>query len=342
MKVALHSLLGLVLFLGISNTCDAKTFKNELKFYIIKPKFRLNWKSPRSIAIKSALNSLGKNYAPIGHFAVEVNCELPNEMGVSHVLTGMEQHGSVKSSKVTLKKKLGFGSVVSYDWPGDLQSVEDSLRVIEKAKYDGRLTTVIVPTSASRCHSALKYINAWIENGSYTVYGGNKNAFKGEGSGCADFALVLFHIATSVTPVDDIFVHVNVPHKLIGDGEGKKAPFWKILLAGKWAQNVEDGVLYTTPETNRTVEYLQRTAVNFDNIYLYLRHLKSDQLDPLIGVEDFFGSLTELLDLIGQQVESLLPYEHDEFVFPNKFELREPTKDTWDRISIKDKRKNEK
>lgn len=328
MKKILIGLLALVSF-----TSFAKTFNNELKFYIIKPKHELKWDSPRSLAYTSAINSMGKNYAPIGHFAVEVNCDEPNGRGISHVLTGMERHPSEKGSKIVLKKKLGLGSVL-YDWQGDLQSADTAKAVIEKAKKDNRLKTVIIPTTPSRCQSALKFIDAWIENGSYTVYGGNKDAFNGEGSGCADFALVLFHIATSVTPTREIFVEVDIPKNLIGDGKNKKIPFSKILSSGRWAAKGEESVSYVTPETDRTVAYLERNAVAFDQKYLYLRHLESERLKPLVGVDDFIGSLSELLHLVEDQLESLPPYPRENFDFKHKYKLREDADVTWKRISL--------
>jgi hypothetical protein len=320
----------------LQSSAFARTFENELKFYIITPKHRLNWQSPRSLAITSARNSIGNNYAPIGHFAVEVNCAAPISNGVSHVLTGMERYQrGVKAGQEIIKKKLGMGSVVNYSFQGDLQSSEESLKDIRKAKRDGRLKEVIIPTSASRCEAALNFLDSWIQYGSYTVYGGNKDVFNGEGAGCADFALALFHIATSVEPTRDIFVSVNIPKKLIGDGKTKAVPFYKVLLAGSWAKDAEnDGVTYLTPETHRVIDFINSNGISYEHKSIYVRHLKSERLRVMVGVDELIGSLSEMLQLIDQQIQILQPYPRTEFKFNYRYHPREAVEKTWARIRL--------
>ena len=119
----------LVLIVTTHNSLKANTFKNELKVHIITPEFRINWKSPRSLALTSGLNSIKDDYAPIGHFAVELNCATPNKYGAKHVLTGMERMSKKESQRITLKKKLGLGSLF-YDFAGNLQSAEQTRKEI--------------------------------------------------------------------------------------------------------------------------------------------------------------------------------------------------------------------
>ena len=72
----------------------------------------INWSSPSSLAITSGMNSLGSDYAPIGHFAIELTCSAPNRYGVKHVLTGMERFNKKASTEIIRKNGLGLGSLV--------------------------------------------------------------------------------------------------------------------------------------------------------------------------------------------------------------------------------------
>ncbi len=312
---------------------NAKTFKNEFVFHIIKPKFRIKWDSPQKLAISSAKNSLRKrNYSPIGHFAVEINCESPNEYGINHVLTGMETAEKGQSQKVTMKKRLGLGSVF-YNFPGDLQNAKDNLKALKKAKKDNRLTTVTIPTSASRCQKGLEFLDKWINAGSYTVYGGMKDVQAGEGSGCADFALEFFSIATSIAARDDIFAKVFVPFELIGDGEDKRVSFFKILFTRNWAKDATEGKLYITPDTNKVVDFIIKDTMAVKKEYVYIRHLGLTGGDTLLPGNDL-NRISEFKHVVENKAEALKPYEIEEYDFKFEYAKRESSQETWSRISI--------
>jgi len=79
-----------------------------MSIYVIRPKFRISWKSPSSLLFKTALNSAGGDYASIGHFAVELKCSNVNQLSINHVMTGMERVDKKQSQKIVLKEKLGL------------------------------------------------------------------------------------------------------------------------------------------------------------------------------------------------------------------------------------------
>lgn len=322
-------LVGIFLLSSVSSF--AQTFKNELKVHVITPKYRIKWKSPRSLSLTAGINSLGNDYAPIGHFAVELNCENPNKFGVKSVLTGMERVSKKESQKIVLRKKLGLGSLF-YNFDGDLQGAASTQKELDMAKKAGRLTTVTIPTSAQRCQDALNFLEKWIEHGSYTIYGGNKDVKAGEGSGCADFALEFFLIATSITPREDIMVRVDVPEKLIGDGVDKKVPmyFWRVLFRGKWAKKHENSRQYVTPDTNKVMDFIYKDVLEYDKNYIYIKHLGLDPDTTLITSENF----EEKRSLIEQNAQTLGSYEKTDYKFSFQYDLRESIEESWNRIKV--------
>lgn len=259
------------------------TYSDELKIYVIKPpRGRVNWKNPSALAMSTFINSTGHDYAPIGHFAVEVNCSNKNRYGVNRILTGMERKSKAESRKIVLSKKLGFGSLL-WSFEGALQSKDVSLHDILQGLKQKRMKVIKVPTSKARCDQMLDFVEQWIDNGSYRVYGGMKNVSSGEGAGCADFAMELFRIATHQER-KDWSVHINIPTKLIGDGAQKQVKFTKLLTRFKWATEDEESFYYTIPDTNITLDWLKPRMKKRQLEYVYTEHLKDvDNIEDLLA-----------------------------------------------------------
>lgn len=324
-------LLLLLTALSVAPIAFAKPFKNVFIGYIIRPSVELNWSSPQSLAITTAKSARSSAYAPIGHFATEIRCETPNRYGTRHVMTGMETHGDTNSKDLTLKKKLGLGTLF-YKFNGNLQSASYVQEIIQKAKRDGRLVKITIPTSAERCQKGLEFIDNWIRHGSYTVYGANLNVREGEGAGCADFAMELFQIATSIFPREAILARVLIPYRLIGDGEQKKVPFTKILFAKKWAEDEVEGKPHLIMDTNKTIKFLFEDSKVIEEEYTYVKHL--------FGQTTIFSN-TQVIDYkeeIESQAQILPPFEVDTYNFTFTYPQRETTEETWQRISLEEKR----
>jgi hypothetical protein len=250
------------------------SYANELKLYVITPKAPIIWASPQTLAITTGLNSITKDYAPIGHFAVEVNCENSNRFGVKHVLTGMERENKKESQKITLNKKLGLGSLI-YPFEGALQSAKATKKDLIKAKIDGRLKIIRIPTTTNRCQQMLGFLEDWIKHGAFTIYGGAKNTAEGEGAGCADFAMEFFKMATNRAVPAEWMAQVNVPKRLMGDGLDKKVDFSEILKTMTWETSSE-GFPYKIADTNKVDMWLPKNLVKKNGVYFYDAHLKEN------------------------------------------------------------------
>jgi hypothetical protein len=320
---------------GKSQTNDGRSFfKNSIKIHIVTPRININWKSPRSLALSTLLNSAGQDFAPIGHFGVEILCDQPYVNGVKHVLTGMERVSKKASQRTTIKKKLGLGSLV-YGFPGDLQSYYSSAKEFIEARRQGRLLSVTIPTNSNRCQSAMEFLDLWIKNGSYTVYGGAKNVSAGEGSGCADFALKFFHIATGVMPLPELSANVMVPKDLIGDGDQKRVSFTKVLTRTSWEKVPEKALAFSSPDTDKVVRFVTKNSAGFKRFdrgtrhLVYIRHLLKDSEVATVNLPlmsaAYLGFLKSKLESLGHYKQGV-----DQFLF--KYPLRESVEATWDRI----------
>lgn len=328
-KVYIYTVLIFFLF-GTSYTyADNQMFNNELKVHIITPPLKINWSSPRTLSLTAAINSMLDDYAPIGHFAVEVNCQNQNKYGINRIATGMERISKKESKVITLKEKLGLKSLF-HSFRGGLVSAKQTLKEVSLAKKEKRLTTVTIPISSSRCDSIMSFMESWIDSGSYTVYGGSKDVINGEGSGCADFALEIFKIATDVIPADDLFVKIYIPNELIGNDK-RKVGFSKLLLSKKWStENDLNSTYFSIPDANRVADYIRINSVKSEVNYIYLKHLLPDEdigLWPVI----MHKFLVESLNII---TEKMPDYHKNSFDFKFKYEKSESTLSSWNKIKL--------
>jgi hypothetical protein len=212
-----------------------------MTLYFTNPPKPLNWKSPRTLSLTTARNSMGNDYAPIGHVNVRLKCESPNAQGVTHILTGMSRKDKKESKRIVKKKKIGLGTLF-YDFRGTLDSSEAAQKEIEDAAQEKRLNGMKIQINEKVCQKLIVYVDEWIKNGSYEHYGSGLNTGIGEGAGCAAFGVEFMKLAGLEEYTGEWFRTVIVPNALIGTKSNKvsmtKMAFTKI----PWGKKPEDGV----------------------------------------------------------------------------------------------------
>lgn len=229
------SLLSLLVF-AISMSLSAA----ELTLYFTNPPKPLNWKSPRSLSLSTAKNSIGKDYAPIGHVNVRLKCDTPNAQGATHILTGMSREDKKESARIVRKKKLGLGSLF-YDFKGTLDSAQGAQKEIEDSAKDKRLNGMKIQISEEVCQKLMGFVDEWIKNGSYEHYGSSHNTSVGEGAGCAAFGEEFMKLSGLESLTDEWFRTVIVPETLIGS-ETNMVPLLRMAFTKvPWGQNTEYG-----------------------------------------------------------------------------------------------------
>jgi hypothetical protein len=287
-----YSLISLIFFFAGSVTAHA----DHLKVYVIKPRIPIDWSSPSNLSVTSGLDSaVGNDYAPIGHFAVEVSCTNFNRYGARRVLTGMERKNKKESSRIVMKNGLGLSSL-TYSFVGALQPASEVIKDVNQAQKDGRLQIIEVPTSAARCDSMMQFIENWIDSGSYTIYGGGKQTSLGEGAGCADFAMELFQIATESKVEPKWLAHVKIPKSLMKTSE-KKISFLRLLTRFRWADADEASVDFQIPDTDLVTNWLKKNMKTCAGRYLWTRHVLSESQSELSCAEQTVLARTQVLSL---------------------------------------------
>jgi hypothetical protein len=295
---------------------------DSLKIYVIEPKIAIDWSSPRNLSITSGIDSARSDYAPIGHFAIEVSCSHFNSYGVNHVLTGMERKDKAESRRITLEEKLGLGSLF-YSFEGDLQSAKTSTSEIIQAKKDQRLKIIEIPTSKDRCDSMMNFLETWIKFGSYQVYGGGKKTSQGEGAGCADFAMQFFKIATGSRAPKEWSASIHIPDSLLGSKVHPVA-FTQLITRNFWALKGESSTHFQIPDTNFVGNWFVKNGKVCGNKFIWSKHI--------LGNDGQNMSCEVLRNEINNKVESLSSKELENFEFSyptEKFPL-----DLWNGIRM--------
>lgn len=243
----------------------------SLKIYVIRPEIAISWVSPRTLAITSGLDSIGNDYAPIGHFAVKIQCDAAYGNYGKTVLTGMERQNKKESMRIVRDKGIGLGSL-TYTFRGALQGAAQSEDEISRARKAGRLRSILIPTSEARCQSMMRFLDRWIQAGSYLNYGGGKKTELGEGAGCADFAEAMFKIATGTRVPPEWKVQLLIPQGLIGTPE-RRVELTSVLKATDWAHFTEPHVPYEIMDTDRVMEWFKGRLDSSVEEYFFKDHL---------------------------------------------------------------------
>jgi hypothetical protein len=232
------------------------------KLHVIPPPKPLDWSSPRNLLKDTLFHHLVQDPAPIGHFYIEIKSETPNSHGVEHVLTGMSRTNRNRSSLKVIRDRVGLGTFF-YDFPGTLDHGLESLRKLEWARSRNRLKTLIVPLSRGTAPVLLEELGAWMRFGSFRHYGGGHRILKGEGSGCAEFGAHFLNLASGMNVVPPSWIRsVYAPRELTGGPvTGDRVSMFRVFREGaSWAQEGDNGILYSTPDMDLAWRWLESFA----------------------------------------------------------------------------------
>ena len=133
------------------------------------------------------------------------------------------------------------------------------------------MITIVFPISKQDCLTGLDFIDQWIQNKSYTVYGGGRDTLAGEGAGCADFATTLMSIVTGTKAPKEWFVDIEVPLKLIGDGEDRRIEFIQLISTFTWARKSEPSKSFRITDGNKVTDWIEKRTNK--NSFLYTNHM---------------------------------------------------------------------
>lgn len=245
---------------------------SRFKLHVIPPPKPLNWESPRALLKDTFFNHLIQDPAPIGHFYIEIDAQIPSPGGVKRVVTGMSRAQKNISTLRVLLQQIGLGTFF-HDFPGVLDQRKRAIAQIDWARAKGRLKTVSVGLSDERAKELFDELQAWIQHGSFRHYGGGHDLSKGEGSGCAEFGVHFLNLALGERGVPLEWIRsVYAPKQWVGGPRtGRKVSWLRLLREGaQWARDESSGILYRTPDMDLTWAWLEKVAPGQVDIELEL------------------------------------------------------------------------
>lgn len=266
----------IVFLITLSHSIFAQSI---LKIYIIKPQYKISWQSPSSLILTSALNYIGNDYAPIGHLAIELKCSCETKFKYNHIITAMERISKKESRKIAWREKLGLESLI-YTFEGQLASAKNSKFDIEMARKQNRLKTFTIEIEDSKCIDGLHFIDQWIKNNSFLIYGGGKKTLQGEGAGCSDFASALFEITTNYHWPEEWDAQVKIPKKLMKSySKKRRVSFLKLLFRRCWAKENEKYINFSIGDTDKIFNWVDKEyGANVNEIKLSLKQMNKSLL----------------------------------------------------------------
>jgi hypothetical protein len=232
-----------------------------LQIFVVDPPKPIQWESPRSLLLSTFYNGAILDYAPNGHLAVYIKTRKPNAYGVKEVLTGMARTNKMKTMWDTIVKQYGL-SAMTTTFTGDLDSSEATREELAKAYRQKRLSSIRVQLTDASAQKLMDFMHKWIAYGSYQHYGGNKNVPKGEGSGCADFAVHFIQMALNGhMPFPEWMANVYLPWNLLKEAPGRPShpvSMWDMAMSGTpWARNKKEGLFFSIPDPERMAKWIR-------------------------------------------------------------------------------------
>lgn len=322
-----------------------EVYSDELVIYVTRPKYYIDWSTPRTLMASTMLNYATSDYARIGHLSVELKCSEHDWTGDS-ILTGMSTIKGNTLYDEAKGKNLGL-SILYTNFSGQLNSSEEEFETIQKAKQDGRLKVIHIPTSSARCSQMYDFMYEWIIHGSYKVYGGGKKTEEGEGAGCTDFAMQFFKIATG-TVVPEIWkAHVKIPENLINlpDSEfvshlSSMSSMRKnsVLDAYRNLSNAEDSKLTSARTWALKGEYVDFEIPDPGYIFQWIeKEIDSERdeyfyIDHIVRMPTIFSTDFDFDSYVKEEAMKLPAVTRKKFTFTPALVSEEEKMETWEKI----------
>lgn len=225
--------------------------KNELTIYVIPPKVRYDWTSPRTLYKSYYKNSLRcffkKDSYTIGHAFVKLQTGETGE----EIFAGMRIASKKEHKELVFRQHYGL-AILGADTKGKLESAKELERTVSRFSRKGDLafmTFFINDEAADRMISFFDAYRTEAENGDHNGlrYGGAfYPRYKGEGSGCTAFVVSFLDLAGILKDeYDKWLVRFDIPMSLIGGpyNNNKEVRLRDIKRTDNWigdADNVTD------------------------------------------------------------------------------------------------------
>jgi hypothetical protein len=227
-------------------------YSDELKLYVVKPFYDLDWSSPSALVLSFQENQKTSSGVPIGHLAIELNCESSSESNSIHILDGMNMKDDGEAYKA-LDEGRGMGVLID-NYSGQLHG-DQYLTELNKFSCDknlllpngdSRLSYIKFKINPKTCLRIANYYSQYISRGIDRVYGGlNTRPLKGEprGASCSAFAMSVLEISGLYkSEFDNLWSRdFRIPENQMGTKISPVSLVDIVLKGNSWASPIEVG-----------------------------------------------------------------------------------------------------
>lgn len=251
MKIILKAKFLFLITLFVSSFISS-AYSDELKLYVVKPFYDLDWSSPSALVLSFQENQKTSSGVTIGHLAVELNCETSSENSSIHILDGMTMKDDNEAYKA-LDEGRGMGVLID-NYSGQLHGEQYSKELNKFScdknlllpNGDSRLSYIKFKISPKTCLRIANYHSQYISRGVDKVYGGlNTRPLKGEprGASCSAFAMSVLEISGLYKKEFDTLWSrdFRIPENQIGNKKSPVSLVDIVLNGNSWASSTEAG-----------------------------------------------------------------------------------------------------
>lgn len=224
----------------------------------------IDWSSPGTMARAAIHNSLRDDPHAISHVDVYLRCE-----GEPVVATGMSRKVNWKFYASVLLGAKGIG-MMTETYPGQEIKTDEIVSGAAARLGNGRVRALSFKVSGGTCRRALAYWREYSKRGYHNTYSGfTSSPYKGEGAGCAAYAMSFLQIAGLWDPEfeREWSRHIRLPTRLLSGFS--KVTFWGYLMGRNeaWASEQEEAlplVIYDPELMYRWVEKVSNNPAAWD------------------------------------------------------------------------------
>jgi hypothetical protein len=213
-------------------------YPNYITLGIIRSPGDIDWTNVNTMlegyAHNTAAVEMGDAHS-IGHVAFEIGCTLPS--GKSAIVSGQTDTGSITEYLKMLWRNRGYGAFFDYV-TGALQSRDFVEKDFGKLSMrNGKMAFVTLLVSPQSCAEAMRYMQAYYDEGVYTRFGLGVRPLYKEGGGCANYAASVTQVAgpSDFAALDKAWTRTfYVPDRLIALGGKDEKDFMDYLGRYDW------------------------------------------------------------------------------------------------------------
>jgi hypothetical protein len=260
-----------------------KPIENRIGVIFYSAPNAIDWSSPGAMVRTAIWNTLTGDTNPLSHVDALVSCE-----GERSELSGMSRVSRWSDYTDILSGRKSL-DMLTESYPGNLITEQEIRAELPHYSKLGRVRTLSFKVSKEVCSRTLKYVREYRERDYGKTYAGfTANPFKGEGAGCAAYAMSVLQVAGLLdqTLIAKWTRRLHVPKDLIAS-KTKSAlkNFWDFTLFrwnGHWGTEGGDSLSIVVFDPELMFNWVAKISDQPETWDKTARALKSD---TILGLE---------------------------------------------------------